>query len=685
MEGRIRQLESLLEHAEIIAAPEPGVVGPGHDRHDRLRGRQRRRRRALPRRPHRGAHRRPRRRQPDRAARRRPDRRPGRRHGRLRGADRRSCGCGSSRWRRPDRRVTARRRRAARSTSLDDAPRRRRRPPPLPGRGATSSCPAARVLLRELPGPPGAPTVVLLHGWTATADLNFFTCYEPLGEHFRVLAFDHRGHGTGSAARRRSGSRTAPTTWPRWSTRSGSTGSIAVGYSMGGAIAQLVWRRHPEACAGWCWPRRRPIQRPPQRAPVVPRPHGLAALARLTPAQARRWLTHAALPPAQDRARGRRGRSSRPPATTGGWCSRPAGRSARSAPTTGSARSTCRRRSSSRCRRRGAGAPPDPAVRGDPDGARAFRIDAGHDAVVARPERFVPTLLEACADVARHRAACERPLTAAAAVVGARRGRSSAVRRGGCVAVSARTRRRAASGPINRTSRAGRNLELARLGVAVGSTYAAHGGPQAVRLRRAPGRARRRAPAAHRRAGRRAARQHEGRADEGRPDGQLPRRRPARAGAPGARRAAGRRPADVGRAGRRGRRARARPPARASCSSSGTPSRSPRRRSARSTGPSPSTRPPARSGRWRSRSSTRASPRRSRPTCQHRPARHAAEAGLRRARPDGDGRRDQGARRPRSSTTGTRRANQHASPTSTAATRSSTSRPCCRRCRPAGC
>src|SRR4051795_130244 len=29
MEGRIRQLEYLLEHAEIIEAPEPGVVGPG--------------------------------------------------------------------------------------------------------------------------------------------------------------------------------------------------------------------------------------------------------------------------------------------------------------------------------------------------------------------------------------------------------------------------------------------------------------------------------------------------------------------------------------------------------------------------------------------------------------------------------------------------------------------------------
>ncbi|MET0578619.1 MAG: alpha/beta fold hydrolase, partial [Ilumatobacteraceae bacterium] len=59
------------------------------------------------------------------------------------------------------------------------------------------------MLLREVPGPPGAPVVVLLHGWTATADLNFHTCYEALGEHYRVLAFDHRGHGRGIRSRRK--------------------------------------------------------------------------------------------------------------------------------------------------------------------------------------------------------------------------------------------------------------------------------------------------------------------------------------------------------------------------------------------------------------------------------------------------------------------------------------------------
>ncbi len=34
----------------------------------------------------------------------------------------------------------------------------------LPGRG--------RTFIRDVEGPPGAPVLMLLHGWTATADLN---------------------------------------------------------------------------------------------------------------------------------------------------------------------------------------------------------------------------------------------------------------------------------------------------------------------------------------------------------------------------------------------------------------------------------------------------------------------------------------------------------------------------------
>src|SRR3954463_4494971 len=69
------------------------------------------------------------------------------------------------------------------------------RPVLLPGRGTT--------FVREVEGPPGAPTVVLLHGLGATGALNWFSAFEPLGEHFRVIAIDHRGHGRGLRSRRR--------------------------------------------------------------------------------------------------------------------------------------------------------------------------------------------------------------------------------------------------------------------------------------------------------------------------------------------------------------------------------------------------------------------------------------------------------------------------------------------------
>ena len=54
-----------------------------------------------------------------------------------------------------------------------------------------------RTFVRIIEPPPGAPTLLLLHGWTATADLNWFTSYEALGRHYGVVALDHRGHGRG--------------------------------------------------------------------------------------------------------------------------------------------------------------------------------------------------------------------------------------------------------------------------------------------------------------------------------------------------------------------------------------------------------------------------------------------------------------------------------------------------------
>ena len=116
--------------------------------------------------------------------------------------------------------------------------------PPLPpgrrvdllGRGST--------FIREITGPPDAPTVVLLHGWTVNADLNWFPAYRSLGRRYRVIAMDHRGHGKGIRARRRFRLADCADDVAALCEALGIERCIPVGYSMGGPIALLTWHRH---------------------------------------------------------------------------------------------------------------------------------------------------------------------------------------------------------------------------------------------------------------------------------------------------------------------------------------------------------------------------------------------------------------------------------------------------------
>lgn len=112
----------------------------------------------------------------------------------------------------------------------------------LPGRG--------RGFYRYLEGPAGAPTLLLLHGWTATADLNWFRLYEPLSEHFGIIAPDHHGHGRGIRSRRVFEMEHAADDAVALCRQIGVEQAIVVGYSMGGSVAQLVWRRHPAFTQG---------------------------------------------------------------------------------------------------------------------------------------------------------------------------------------------------------------------------------------------------------------------------------------------------------------------------------------------------------------------------------------------------------------------------------------------------
>lgn len=98
--------------------------------------------------------------------------------------------------------------------------------------------------VRHAPGPVGAPTVMLLHGWLATGALNWYRCFEPLAEHFEVLAIDHRGHGRGIRSQRRFRLADCADDVAAVLARRGTGPVIAVGYSMGGPIAQLLWKRH---------------------------------------------------------------------------------------------------------------------------------------------------------------------------------------------------------------------------------------------------------------------------------------------------------------------------------------------------------------------------------------------------------------------------------------------------------
>jgi 3-oxoadipate enol-lactonase len=108
----------------------------------------------------------------------------------------------------------------------------------IPGRGTTR--------VWECPGPPGADTVMLIHGVACTAELNWGKVFAPLARDFRVVAADLRGHGDGIALRSRFRLEDCADDIAALAGVLGTGRFTAVGYSMGGMVAQLLYQRHPE-------------------------------------------------------------------------------------------------------------------------------------------------------------------------------------------------------------------------------------------------------------------------------------------------------------------------------------------------------------------------------------------------------------------------------------------------------
>jgi 3-oxoadipate enol-lactonase len=112
----------------------------------------------------------------------------------------------------------------------------------LPGRG--------RTYVMDVPGPTDdAPTVVLLHALACTAALSWYAAFDQLAAHYRVIAFDLRWHGRGIRSRRFRFADCADDVAAVLDAL-GVDRAVLVGYSMGGAVAQLTWQRHRDRVAG---------------------------------------------------------------------------------------------------------------------------------------------------------------------------------------------------------------------------------------------------------------------------------------------------------------------------------------------------------------------------------------------------------------------------------------------------
>ena len=111
----------------------------------------------------------------------------------------------------------------------------------LPGRG--------RTYVVDIPGPAGAPVLILLHGTACTAVLNWFPALETLSARYRVVLFDQRWHGRGIQAARFRLDDCADDV-VAVADALGLDRFVCVGYSLGGIVSLLTAHRHPDRVAG---------------------------------------------------------------------------------------------------------------------------------------------------------------------------------------------------------------------------------------------------------------------------------------------------------------------------------------------------------------------------------------------------------------------------------------------------
>ena len=261
----------------------------------------------------------------------------------------------------------------------------------LPGRGTTR--------VWECAGPPGAQTLMLIHGVTCTAELNWGMVFAPLGRHFRVVAADLRGHGDGIRLRSRFRLEDCADDIAALAGVLDIGGFAAVGYSMGGLVALLLYRRHAALVSGlvFCATARNARGSPAEQ---------LAAQAVPAVAAALRWNPMLHLMSAEAFGMALLGRAGDP--ATGRWA-RAQLRRTTLATAVSATRAVCAFTADSRISQvdvptavvitaRDRIVPPGRQLelaRAVP-GASVHHVDAGHGACINAPRLFARALLEAC-------------------------------------------------------------------------------------------------------------------------------------------------------------------------------------------------------------------------------------------------------------------------------------------------
>jgi pimeloyl-ACP methyl ester carboxylesterase len=122
-------------------------------------------------------------------------------------------------------------------------------PPALPPGRVMNLSGRGEVFIRDSGGISGSPVVLLLHGWTVSADLNFFSAYACLAKSYRVIALDLRGHGRGMRSVEPFSLEDCADDAAVLLEQLGAGPAIVVGYSMGGPVGLLLAQRHREQVA----------------------------------------------------------------------------------------------------------------------------------------------------------------------------------------------------------------------------------------------------------------------------------------------------------------------------------------------------------------------------------------------------------------------------------------------------